>query len=80
MEIDQINQIVAEMHFEVFMQARRQGKEMNDALLVANHQIHGFKSGLAESIDAGELAILSDPLTYFYKLPFVANKSFRQLR
>ena len=44
MDIDQVNQTVALLHYEIYNQARREGKESVDAFRIAECFIQELKS------------------------------------
>lgn len=49
MDIDQVNQMVAALHYEIYNQARKEGKETVDAFRIADCLIHDIKSRVGET-------------------------------
>ena len=48
MDIDQVNQMVAELHYEIYNAARKEGKEIVDAFRIADCLIYDIKNRVGE--------------------------------
>jgi len=49
MDIDQVNQMVAVLHYEIYNQARKEGKENVDAFRIADCLISDIKNRVGEA-------------------------------